>query len=126
GRTAHLLGQLVVAAPAPNRVLRRVEGLAHELERGGRVVVEAAYEPRVDLELDAQRTQALLHALEMRSRLVAEVVAQLGGALDDREPVVALGVEHPQWARLDALAEVVAQAAGVVEQVLAEHGHVAG
>ena len=42
------------------------------------------------------------------------------GALDDVLPVVALRVEHPQRVVLDPIAEVVAERAGVIEQVLPE------
>ena len=65
-RAAHVLGEAVVPAAAADRVLRRVQRVARELERRARVVVEPAHEPGRDLEVDAERLQPFLHLLELR------------------------------------------------------------
>ena len=65
GLAAHLLDQLVVATAAADAVLRGVERLAAELERGARVVVEPAHEPRVDLVRDPEAVEAVLDRLEV-------------------------------------------------------------
>ena len=124
-RTAHLLGQLVEAPAAADRVLGRVERVADELEGGARVVVEAAHEARRELVLDAELREPLLHALEVRLGLVAEVLGELRRPLDHVLPVFALRVEEPQRVLLDPLAELVAEGGGVVEQVLRQHRQVA-
>ena len=68
GLAAHLLDETVVATAAADRVLRGVERVALELERRAGVVVEAAHETRRDLEVDAERVQARLHASRSRPR----------------------------------------------------------
>ena len=65
-RAAEVLDETVVATAAAERVLRRVERAALELERRAAVVVEAAHEPRVDRERDAERVSPRLHAGEVR------------------------------------------------------------
>src|SRR5207244_11189944 len=89
-----------------DRVLRRVEGLAHELERGARVVVEAADEPGSQLVVDAELVQAALDLLEVLTRRVAQVLGELRGPLDDVLPVLPLGVEDPERVRRHAVAEL--------------------
>ena len=63
--------ETVVATAAAERVLRRVERAALELERGAAVVVEAADELAVDRERDVEGAQAGLHGVEVRGRVVA-------------------------------------------------------
>ena len=60
------LDEAVVAAAAADGVLRRVERVGRELERGAAVVVEPAHERGVDVERDAERVQAVLHRGEVR------------------------------------------------------------
>ena len=64
-RTAERLDQAVVATAAAERVLRRVERAALVLERRVPVVVEAAHEPRVDRERDAEVGQPCCTAVEV-------------------------------------------------------------
>ncbi len=120
GRTAHLLREPVVAAATSDRVLGRVERVARQLEDGTRVVVEPAHEPRRDLERDPQRLQSFLHAREVRSRLVAQVLAELRRALEHVGPVGALGVEDAQRIRLRAF-HLRADEIGVLVPVREQH-----
>ena len=103
GRPAHLLDETVVATAAADRVLRGVEHVALELERRTRVVVEAAHQPRRDLEVDPEHAQPGLHRLEVGRGGVGEVVADLRRGVDHVLPVVTLRVEDPQRVRLGAL-----------------------
>src|SRR4029079_12053422 len=82
GSSTHLLDETVVATAAANSVLRTVERVALEFERGSRVVVESAHEAVLDLEIDTERVQPLLHGLEIGRGLVGEVVAYLGRGVD--------------------------------------------
>ena len=117
GRTAHILGELVVAPAAADRVLGGVERVAHELERGARVVVEPAHQARIELVLDSERVEAALYRLEVHPRLVAQMLGELRCPLDDVRPRVVLGVEHAQRVVLDPLAELGPSVAAVVQEV---------
>ena len=102
GRPTELLGKAVVATAAADRVLRRVERVARELERGARVVVEPADEQRVDDERhadgDAARSAHDRSGPRPRRR---QVVDRAGRGRDDRRVLRALRVEHAQWVRLE-------------------------
>ena len=71
---AEVFDQAVVATAAPDGVLRRLERGRGELERGARVVVEAADEARIDLVRDAGRVETVSDAGEVRPAVVAEPV----------------------------------------------------
>ena len=119
-RTAELLGQPVVATATAHRVLRRVERGALKLERGARVVVEAAHEPRRELHVDRQRLEPRLDALEMIRRGVRQVLRELRRAQDDVLPRLDLGIEHPHRVRVDARQELVAERAAVANEVISQ------
>ncbi len=120
GLAAHLLDQTVVATAAADPVLRGVERLTRELERGARVVVEPAHQPRVDLVRDPEPVESVLHRLEVRARVLAQAFGDLRRVLDDVLPVGVLRVEHPQRVGGHALAERVAERITVLEQVGAQ------
>src|SRR5205807_5884551 len=73
-RTAELLGEAVVAAPAADAVLRRFQCGRLELEGRARVVVETAHEPGLDVERDPKLFQSRSHTVEVGGAVVAQVV----------------------------------------------------
>ena len=95
-RPAQRLDEAVVAAAATERVLRRVERAAGELERGAQVVVEAAHEPGLDDVRDAEGVEAVAHGGEVLGRLLAPEVGDLRRGGDQRGVLRALGVEDAQ------------------------------
>src|SRR5207248_4383851 len=117
GPAPHLLREVVVPPAAEDHVLRGVEGLADELERRARVVVEAADEPGSQLVMDAELVEAALDLLEVLTGPVAQVLRELRRPFDEVLPVLPLGVEDPERVRQHALAELGAERVPAREQV---------
>ena len=120
---AQLLHQPVVAAAAQHAVLR-AQLAAHHLERGARVVVEAAHQPVAQPIGDAQQLQLAPHLREVVAALGAEVVGDLRQRLDDRLVLGHLAVEHAQRVGLGAPLAVGAQPARLRAQRRAQRLHV--
>ena len=99
GLAAQLLEQAVVASAPGDRALRP-QPVGDPLEHGPIVIVEAAHEPRVDLERDAAVREEPLQAVEMGARLGAEPLDELRRAPDQFLHVRILGVEDAQRIRV--------------------------
>jgi hypothetical protein len=84
GRATERLDEAVVATAAAERVLRRVQGAALELERGVAVVVETAHELGIDGERDAERREPGLDGSEVCRRLGAVELGDLRCSGDER------------------------------------------
>src|SRR5207248_1093028 len=97
-RPTQLFDQSVVPTAAAESALR-AELRVRELEGGLRVVVEAAHQPRLAPEPDAQRLQRLRHALKVRQALLAKGVQNIR-QLADRGPVLLLAIQDPQRVHL--------------------------
>src|SRR5918994_2634841 len=123
---AHLLREIVVSSPTQDRVLGSVEGIADELERGARVVVEAAHETRSKLVSDVELVEAALYLLEVLTRLVAQMLGELWRALDDVLPILSLGVENPQWVRFDPIVKLRTHRLVMLKQVMTQHLDILG
>ncbi len=120
-RSAHLLGQPVVASAAADGVLGGVEGVGRELERGARVVVEPAHEAGVRRR---SRLPSASRPWRTRSkcsrRRVGQVVDHHRRAGRDLDVAVALGIQHPQGVQLEALLGVGRQLAVPLAQPVAQ------
>ena len=101
---AQQLDQAVIAAAAAERRLLALDALAVELERGPRVVVEAAHEPWRQPVGDAQRVEVGAGRPRSGRAGVAQVVGDGRSRGDELGQVGVLGVEQPQGVRGQALA----------------------
>ena len=86
-----------------------------------RVVVEAAHEPRVLLERDADVREQPLHAREVRARLVVEIAAEQRRAIDQIAELRVLAVEDPERIALEAPQAVLVERVAVCAEVLGQH-----
>ena len=109
GRSAHGLGQTVVAPAPADRVLGGVQGLGLQLEGRARVVVEAPDQAGLDRERDPQRVEAGLDPVEVGGGGLGEVLGRTGGVGHHHRGGGALGVEDPQRVVVDLLAVLIGQ-----------------
>ena len=117
-RPAERLDEAVVPAAAAERVLRRVERAAGELERGAQVVVEAAHEAGLDRVRDGRGRRA------RRARSGSGPPRRRSGsrpAAARRRSIARvgrpLGVEHAQRVAGERLAALLRELAGVGAEV---------
>jgi hypothetical protein len=108
--------QAVVTTAGTDRPLR-AEAIGDPLENRQVVVVEAAHQARVDREGLAGVAQHLLHALEMRQRLGAQVIDQLRRAENQFLQRRVLAVEDAQRVAVQAPPAVLVEQFAVLLEI---------
>src|SRR4051812_25710640 len=119
-RAADLLGQVVVAPAAAERVLRRLQRAGLVLEQRPRVVVQPAHEGGVDGVGLARLLQQVLHLGEVLEVLAGQPVDQPRRVRHHPLGGLVLGVERAQRVEVDPGSNLLQELASVRAQVRLE------
>ena len=95
-RAAERLGKSVIAAAAENRILRPQSPVS-ELKRSSTVIIQAADQAVVELKLNPDCSQYLLHLLEMPAARLVEKLADARQRFDNRLICGNFAIEDPKW-----------------------------